>query len=151
MRADEAHRIVTAADAGLEHRETAIPLLKIQAGQRKQGLEGAEFFSATPRDFGDRHLDPRLQPRQLVIADIGAVDPNPFVPTIQMRRGEQTGSQATGAGDTGAERSGGAFAIGARHHNRNPREPGPVHRESVEQVCHPCQTNPVAVFWKIEH
>src|SRR5467141_965042 len=151
LRAGQAHRIVTAADAGLEHRETAIPLLKIQAGQREQGLEGSEFFSGTPRDFGGSLLDPRLQPRQVVIADISAVDPNPFVPTIQMRRGEQTGSQAAAAGDTGAKRSGRAFAIGPRHDNGNTRKPCPVHRERIEQVGHPCQANPVTVFWKVKH
>ena len=85
MRAGQAHRIVTAADAGLEHRAIAIPLLKIQAGQREQGLEGSEFFSGSPRDLGDSHLDPRLQPRQVVIADISAVDLNPLVQTIEMR------------------------------------------------------------------
>src|SRR6266404_339830 len=151
LRADQAHRIVTAADAGLEHRAIAIPLLKIQAGQREQGLEGSEFFSGTPRDFGYSLLDPRLQPRQVVIADISAVDLNPFVPTIQMRRGEQTGSQAIGACDAGAERRGRAFAIGPRHDNRNTRQPCPVHRERIEQVGHPCQANPVTVFWKVKH
>src|SRR5258708_33563037 len=92
LRAGHAHRIVTAADAGLEHRETAIPLLKIQAGQCEQGLEGSEFFSGTLRYFGGSLLDPRLQPRQVVIADISAVDPKPFVPPIQMRRREHTSS-----------------------------------------------------------
>jgi len=43
--ADKAHRIVAPPDAGLEHREIALPLLKIQAGQREQGLEGAELFT----------------------------------------------------------------------------------------------------------
>jgi len=151
LRADQAHRIVAAADAGLEHGEIAISLLKIQAGQREQGLEGSELFASQPRDFGDGHLDPQLQPGQVVIADISAVDLKPFVETIQMRRSEQTGSQAAGVGDAGAERSGRAFAIGSRHHNRNTREPCPVHRKSVEQVCHPCQTNPITVFRKIKH
>ena len=47
-RADQAHRVVAAADAGLEHREIATALLKMQAGQREQRLEGSEFLSAAP-------------------------------------------------------------------------------------------------------
>ena len=82
LRADQTHRIVTAADPGLEHRKIAIPLLKIQAGQREQGLKTSEFFASQPRDFGDSHLDPQLQPRQIVIADISTIDPKPLVQTI---------------------------------------------------------------------
>ena len=47
-RADQAHRVVAAADAGLEHREIASLLLEIQAGQREQGFERAEPFMAPP-------------------------------------------------------------------------------------------------------
>ena len=35
-----------------EHREIACCLLKMQAGQREQGFEGAELFAAPRRDFG---------------------------------------------------------------------------------------------------
>ena len=45
-RADQADRIVAAADAGLEHDELAFVLLEMEAGQRKQRLEGAEAFAA---------------------------------------------------------------------------------------------------------
>ena len=75
-RADQTHRIVAAADAGLEHREIAFALLEMQAGQREQGFEGAELFAAALRDFGDGGFDPRRQPRQIVVADLGAVDLN---------------------------------------------------------------------------
>ena len=47
-RADQAHRVVAAADAGLEHREIASLLLEIQAGQREQGFERSELFMAPP-------------------------------------------------------------------------------------------------------
>src|SRR5882757_9977377 len=46
QRADQAYRIVAAADAGLEHGELAFVFLKIQAGQREQGFERAELFTA---------------------------------------------------------------------------------------------------------
>ncbi len=45
-RADQANRIVTAADAGLEHDELASTLLEMKTGQRKQRLEGAETLAA---------------------------------------------------------------------------------------------------------
>ena len=110
-RADQAHRVVTAADAGLEHREIAIALLKMQAGQREHRFKGAEFFVSPLRKLGDGGFDPQLQPRQRVVADRGAVDLKPFVEAIQMRRGEQSGSQAIGVGDAGAERRGAALAV----------------------------------------
>ena len=59
-RADQADRIVAAADAGLEHREIAFALLEMQAGQREQRLEGAEFLAAPLRNRGDGGLDPRF-------------------------------------------------------------------------------------------
>ena len=68
-RADEANRIVAPADAGFEHREFALPFLKIQTGQREQGFECAELFAAPRRDPGDISFDPRCQPRQAVIAN----------------------------------------------------------------------------------
>src|SRR5437870_293194 len=46
QRADQADRIVTAADAGLEHDELASTFPKVKTGQRKQRLEGAETFAA---------------------------------------------------------------------------------------------------------
>ena len=97
-RADQAHRIVAAADAGLEHREIALALLKIQAGQREHGLKGAEFFAALPRNLRRWRLRSASQLRQRVIADRRAVDLKPFVEAVQMRRGEQSGSQAIGVG-----------------------------------------------------
>ena len=98
-RADQTDRIVAAADAGLEHREVAVALLKMQAGKREQRFEGAEFFAETLRDVGDGGFDPELQARECVIADLDAVDLNPFVETEEMRRGEQAGAQAIGAAD----------------------------------------------------
>ena len=47
-RADQAYRVVTAADAGFEHREIATALLKIQASQREHRLKGSEFFVSPP-------------------------------------------------------------------------------------------------------
>ncbi len=47
-RADQAHGIVAAANAGLEHREIAFALSEIQAGQRKHRLERPEL-SGLPR------------------------------------------------------------------------------------------------------
>ena len=44
-RADQADRIVASADAGLEHREVALALLEVQAGERKQRFEGAELLA----------------------------------------------------------------------------------------------------------
>ena len=69
-RADQADRIVAAADAGLEHREVASALLKVQAGQREQRFEGAELFAAPllkPRRWRSR---PALQPREGLVADL---------------------------------------------------------------------------------
>ena len=60
-RADQADRIVAAADAGLEHGEVASALLEVEAGQRKQRLERAELFAEPFRDLGDGGLDPLLQ------------------------------------------------------------------------------------------
>ena len=45
QRADQADRIVAAADAGLEHGEFAFAFLKVEAGQRKQRFEGAELLA----------------------------------------------------------------------------------------------------------
>ncbi len=56
-RADQAYRIVAAADAGFEHRESALALLKIQAGQREHRLESTEGFTALPRNVGDLGRD----------------------------------------------------------------------------------------------
>src|SRR5665213_4356102 len=89
VRADQADRIVTAADAGLEHRKIATALLKMQAGQREHRLEGAEFFAALPRNRWYRGRDPSYQARQFVVADRHAIDLKPFVETVEMRRGEQ--------------------------------------------------------------
>ena len=58
--AEQTHRIVAAADAGLEHREIAFAFLEMQAGQRKQSFKASEFFTPALRDFGDSGFDPQL-------------------------------------------------------------------------------------------
>ena len=78
-RADQANRIVASADAGLEHRKIASALLKVQAGQREQRFEGAELL---PRRFEISAMarSIRCSARgKCFIADLGAVDLNPFV------------------------------------------------------------------------
>ena len=82
---------------------------------------------------------------------MSAIDLKPFVKTIKMRRGEQSGSQAISVGDAGAERRGAALAVGTRHHDRNARQSFPIYRDSIEQLGHPCQTNAIAVFRKVKH
>src|ERR1700730_11619983 len=102
-RADQAYRIIAAADAGLEHREVALAFLKMQAGQREQGLKTSECFAPALRDFGDRGFDPRRQTCQIAMADLGAIHRKPLVETIGRRRGEESRTQAMGAGDMSAE------------------------------------------------
>ena len=82
-RADQADRIVASADAGLEHREVASALLEVQAGQRKQRFEGAELFAEPFRDIGDGGFDLRLQAGERVVADLDAIDLDPFVETTE--------------------------------------------------------------------
>ena len=94
-------------------------LLKIQAGQREQGFEGVRIFAAALRACGDRGFDPLNEPRQIVIADIDAIDLKAFVETIQVRRSEQSGSQAIGVADAGAECRGRTLAVGAGDHDRD--------------------------------
>src|ERR1700733_10737563 len=99
-RANQANRIVAAADAGLEHRESAVAFLKIQAGQGEHRFEGAKFLTAALRNSGNGRFDPRHQTRQIVIANGNTIDLKPFVETIEMRRGEQSGSLAIGASNS---------------------------------------------------
>src|SRR5260370_22612723 len=145
-RADQAYRTVAAADAGLEHREIALPLGKVQAGQREHGFEGAEPRIAPLCNFGDRGSDPRHETRQIIIADWHAIDLKPFVETIEMRRGEQSGSQAASVRDTGAERLGRTFAVGPGHDDRNAREPGALDPDGVEQARQPRETNAITIY-----
>ena len=149
-RADQAYRIVAAADAGLEHREIAFALLKIQAGQREHRLKGPEFLIMSLRKLGDSGFDAQLQARQGVVANRYAINLKAFVEVVQMRRGKQSGSQAIGVGDAGAERRGAAFAVRSRHHHRHAPQPCAIHRDGVEQVGHPRQTDAVTIFRKIE-
>src|SRR5260370_35760244 len=79
--ADQTHRIVTAADAGFEHCELAIAFLEIHTGEREHRLEGPELFTLALRDFADPGFHPRNQPRQIVIADIGAINLKPSLHT----------------------------------------------------------------------
>src|SRR5260370_16891898 len=64
-RADQAHRIVAAADAGLEHREIALLFLKIKTGQREHGSERAEFFAFALQHLAHSPPDPPNHPPQL--------------------------------------------------------------------------------------
>ncbi len=123
----------------------------MQAGQREHGFERSELLAAAPRNPGDSGFDPRNQPRQIVIANRHAIDLKPLVDAIQMRRGEQSGSQAVGAADAGAERRRAALAVRSRHHHRNALQPCAIDRERVEQLGHPRQANAVAVFRKVKH
>ena len=126
-------------------------LLKMQAGEREQGFEGAELFAAPRRDLGDRGFDPLIQPGQIGIADLDAIDLNPFVEAIQMRRGEQSGAQAIGAADAGAECRGRTLAIRAGDDHRDARQSRAIDGEIVEQFGHSSQANAVAEFRKIKH
>src|SRR3981189_688058 len=96
-RADQADRLQAAADAGLEHDELASALPKMQAGQCKQRLEGAEALAALARNGGDGGLTPCPRARKGLIADLGFIDPDPLIEAQQMRRGEQPGPQAPSA------------------------------------------------------
>ena len=150
-RADQAHRIVASADTGLEYREIAFRFLEMQAGQREQGFEGAELFTAPRRDFGDRGFNLLTQPGQIGIADPGAIDLNPFVEAIEVRRGEQRGLQAAGAADVGAERRGGALAVRSGNDHRDALQMRAIDAEGIEQIGHARQANAVAIFRKIKH
>src|SRR3954452_12340036 len=51
VRADEADRIIAAADARLEHREVACALLEVETSECKQRFERAESFAEPFRDL----------------------------------------------------------------------------------------------------
>ena len=150
-RAYQPDRIVAAADAGLEHREIAFALLKVQAGERKQRFEGAELFTETFRDIGKSGFDRRLQAGERVIADLDAIDLDPFVETIKVRGGEQAGPQAIGAADTGAHGCRAALAVRAGDHDRDALQPRAIDVERVQQFGHAREAKTVTVFRKIEH
>src|SRR5258708_10700295 len=61
-RADQAHRIVAAADAGLDHREIALLFLKIKTGQPEHSFEGAEFFAFALRTLPHTRPTPPNHP-----------------------------------------------------------------------------------------
>ena len=150
-RADQADRIVASADAGLEHGEVASALLEVQAGERKQRFEGAEFFAEPLRDVGDGSFDPQFQAGERVVADLDAVDLNPFVETKEMRRGEQAGPQAIGAADLSAHRRRAALAVRAGHHHRDALQPRAIDSERFQQSGHAREADAVAVFRQVEH
>ncbi len=150
-RADEADRIVASADAGLEHREVASAFLEVQAGERKQRFERAELFAEPFRDLGDGSFDPPLQAGERVVADLDAIDLNPFVETKQMRRGEEAGPQAIGAADLSAHRRRAALAVRAGHHHRDALQPRAIDSERFQQCGHAREADAVAVFRQVEH
>jgi hypothetical protein len=123
----------------------------MQAPQREQGFEGAKLFAAPRRDVGDRGFDPLNQPRQIGIADLGAIDLDPFVETTEMRRGEQPRAQAISAADSGAECRGRALAVRSGDDHRVARQPRSIDGEGVEQLGHPRQADAGAEFREIEH
>src|SRR4029079_3836368 len=84
-RADQADRIVAAANTGLEHHEFAIRLLEMQTGQREPRLERAEPLIARCQSCGNACLNPLPEAREGLVADLGAVDPDPLVESQQMR------------------------------------------------------------------
>ena len=126
-------------------------LLEVQAGQRKQRFEGAEFFADPLRDICDGSFDPQLQASERVVADLDAVDLNPFVETQQMRRREQAGPQAIGAADLSAHRRRAALAVRTRHHDRDALQPRAIDAERFQQSGHAREANAVAVFRQVEH
>src|SRR5207253_10180045 len=86
---NQAHRVIAAADAGLEHRKVASALLEVQAGKREQRFEGAELLVHAVRDSCDGSIDPQFQAVERVVADLDAIDLNPFIESQEMRGGEE--------------------------------------------------------------
>src|SRR5439155_9484081 len=87
---DQTHRVIAPADAGLERRKVAFALLEMQAGKREQRFEGAELLAHALRDGCDGRIDPQFQAQERVVADLDAIDLNPFIESQEMRRREQT-------------------------------------------------------------
>src|ERR1700722_16315447 len=87
----------------------------------------------------------------MVIADRRAIDLEPFVEAIEMRRREQSRAHAMGAANAGAERGGRALAVRTGHDDRIALQPRAVHGENIEQRRQPGETNAVTVFRKIKH
>ena len=151
VRADEADRIVASADAGLEHGEVASALLEVQASECEQRFERAEFFAHPLRDGCDGSFDPQLQASERVVADLDAIDLNPFVETQEMRGGEEAGAQTIGAADLSAHRRRAALAVRARHHHRDALQPRAIDSERFQQSGHAREADAVAVFRQVEH
>ena len=118
-RADQADRIIAPADAGLEHGEVAAAFLEVEAGQRKQRFERAEFFAEPFRDLDDGSVNAPLQASERVVADHDAVDLDPLVETKKMRGGEEAAPQAIGAANARAHRRRAALAVRAGDHHRD--------------------------------
>ena len=123
----------------------------MQAGECKQRLEGAELLAEMLRDLGNGGFDPQLQAGERVIADLNAVDPDPFVETKKVRGGEEAGPQAIGAADTGAHGRRAALAVRAGHHDRHALQPRAIDVERVQQLGHACEADAVAELRKAEH
>ena len=79
--ADQTYRVVAAADAGLEHGEIALAFLKMQAGEREHGFEGAEFLAPTLRYLGDSSFDSQRKARLVIIANGRSIDLKTLVDT----------------------------------------------------------------------
>ena len=144
--------MIAGADAGLEHREVAFALLKVQAGERKQRFEGAELFTETFREHRQERLrTARLQAGERVIADLDAIDLDPFVETIKVRGGEQAGPQAIGAADTGAHGCRAALAVEPVTTIEMRCSRARSMSSAFKQFGHTREAKTVTVFRKIEH
>ena len=99
----------------------------------------------------DGSLDPRFQASERVVADLDAVDLNPFVETKKMRGREEAGPQAIGAADARAHRRRAALAVRAGHHHRNALQPRAIDSERFQQFGHARQADAIAVFRQVEH
>src|SRR2546423_9792693 len=151
VRADEADRIIASADAGLEHHEVALAVLKVQAGKRKQRFERTELLTHALRNGCDGRFDPLFQAGERFVVDLDAIELDPFIETKKMRRREQAGAQAKGAADTGAHRRGTALAVRAGHHHRDTLQPRAPDSERFQQSGHSREADAVAVFRQVEH
>ena len=100
---------------------------------------------------GDGSFDPQFQASERVVADLDAIDLNPFVETQEMRRGEQAGPQAIGAADLSAHRRRAALAVRAGHHHRDALQPRAIDSERFQQSGHAREADAVAVFRQVEH
>ncbi len=102
-------------------------------------------------DGCDGSLDPQFQAGERIVADLDAVDLNPFVETKKVRGGEEAGPQAIGAADARAHRRRTALAVRAGHHHRDALQPRAIDSERFQQSGHAREADAIAVFREVEH